>query len=154
MDGKPAVVRKATFRSTGAIDGTGGVDRATGMGYVRQEVKTLEEKTLTGDEKDKNARLGVGKGKRSLVKGKRRIQSDGLVQTRIRSFFKNSIQIRGPEDGHRVENIATLPGVNLNLNDGPEFLKVREQILRKRKISGGAQGGGDNTPQKVPNLRK
>ena len=123
MDGKPAVVRKATFRSIGAIDGTGGVDRATGMGYVRQEVKILEERTLTGDEKDENARLGVGKVKRNLVKGKRRIQSDGLVQTRIKSFFTNSIQIRGPEDGHRVENIVTLPGVNLN--DGLEFLKVR-----------------------------
>jgi hypothetical protein len=49
-----------------------------------------------------------------LVKGKRRIQSDGLVQTRIKSFFTNSIQIRGPEDGHRVENIVTLPGVNLS----------------------------------------
>jgi hypothetical protein len=116
-------VRKATFRSIGAIDGTGGVDRATGMGYVRQEVKILEERTLTGDEKDENARLGVGKVKRNLVKGKRRIQSDGLVQTRIKSFFTNSIQIRGPEDGHRVENIVTLPGVNLN--DGLEFLKVR-----------------------------
>jgi hypothetical protein len=116
-------VRKATFRSIGAIDGTGGVDRATGMGYVRQEVKILEERTLTGDEKDENARLGVGKVKRNLVKGKRRIQSDGLVQTRITSFFTNSIQIRGPEDGHRVENIVTLPGVNLN--DGLEFLKVR-----------------------------
>jgi hypothetical protein len=123
VDGKPAVVRKATFRSIGAIDGTGGVDRATGMGYVRQEVKILEERTLTGDEKDENARLGVGKVKRNLVKGKRRIQSDGLVQTRIKSFFTNSIQIRGPEDGHRVENIVTLPGVNLN--DGLEFLKVR-----------------------------